>query len=57
MAKQAISPGKRRVLSQGFIDKGLLYRWQRFAFMVGLILVVTAKTELGHCCNQLIINF
>ncbi len=56
MAEQALAPGKGRMLRQGLVDERLFDGWQRSAFVVGLVLIVTAETELGHCCNQVIIN-
>lgn len=55
MAKQAISPGKRRMLSEGFVNKRLLYRRQRSSFVIDLILIVTAKTKLRYSCDQVVI--
>jgi hypothetical protein len=55
MAKQAISPGKWRVLCQGLVNKCLFDGRQRFAFVIGLILVVTAETKLRHYLDQLLI--
>ena len=56
MAKETISSGKRRMLIQRFIKIRLLYRWQRFAFVVGLILIVTTKTKLRYVREQMIVN-
>jgi hypothetical protein len=56
MAKQAISPGKWWMLYQRFVNKCLFDGRQRLAFVVGLLLVVTAETKLRHCLNELLIS-
>ena len=57
MAEEALSPGKRRMLRQGLVNERLFNGRQRFAFVVSLVFIVTAETQIRHFRDKVIINF